>query len=200
MLDFDTNFNNTKNIKTEIDKEKLLLEKERLKVKADAEAHETALIAQDPTKSLQTKLNLKVAEHIDTSKAVAERIEQTADKLVEKGLRTQENKADAGIILSEDEKIEADYKQHSAEYLYHGINHKVDKPWKRTMMFIINDIWFVIFAIISFFSIVPVSMFLSRIKALSGFVKWLAVAVGVLLLLVCLFGLTYGCLNWVGVI
>ncbi len=31
------------------------------KSKAEAEAKETALIAQDPTKSLQTKLNLKVA-------------------------------------------------------------------------------------------------------------------------------------------
>ena len=200
MSDFNNNFNDAENMKTEITKEKLLLEKERLKAKADAEAHETALIAQDPTKSLQTKLNLKVAEHIDNSKAVAEKIEQTADKLVEKGLRTQENKADAGVILSEDEKIEADYKQHSAEYLYHGIDHKVDRPWKRKVMLIINDIWFVIFAIISFFSIVPVSMFLSRIKALSGFVRWLAIVVGVVLLLACLFGLTYGCLRWVGVI
>ena len=99
------------------------------KSKAEAEVKETALIAQDPTKSLQTKLNLKVAQHIDKSSIVAEKIEQTADKLVEKGLKVQENKADAGVLLSEDEKIEADYKKHSAEYLYHGISHKIDKPW-----------------------------------------------------------------------
>lgn len=35
--------------------------------KAEAEAHEIAEIAQDSTKALQTKLNTKVAEHIDKS-------------------------------------------------------------------------------------------------------------------------------------
>ena len=184
-------------IKEEIEQNKI--EKETYsKARAEAEVKELSIIAQDPAKSLQTKLNTKVAEHIDSSQAVAQKIEQTADKLVDKGLKVQENKAVASVILSEDETLEADFKKNKDEYLYHGIDHKIDKSWKRKMIHIINDIWFVIWAIISCFTIVPVSTFLSRIKALSGIVKWFAIVLGVALLLACLSGLTYALLKWCG--
>ena len=173
---------------------------EYLKAKAEAEAKELSIIAQDPTKALQTKLNMKVAEHIDNSQAVAVKIEQTADKLVNKGLKVQENKAVANEILSEDETIEADFQKNKDEYLYHGINHKIDKPWKRKIIHIINDIWFVIWAIVSCFTLVPVSTFLSRVGALKGFMKGVALVLGILLLLACLGGLAYGCLKWTGVV
>lgn len=183
----------------EIEK-RLEAEKEYAKSKAEAEAKELSIIAQDPTKALQTKLNMKVAEHIDASQQVAEKIEQTADKLVDKGLKVQENKAEANIILSEDETLEADFKKNEAEYMYHGINHKIDKKWKRTIIHLINDIWFVIWAIVGCFTIVPVSTFLSRIGALKGFMKGVALVLGILMLLACLGGLTYGCLRWTRVI
>lgn len=168
---------------------------EYLKAKAVAEVHETAQIAQDPTKALSTKLNLKVAEHIDSSPEVASKISQTADKLVDKGLKTQENKAAAQVILSEDETIEADFKKNKDEYLYHGIDHKIDKEWKRKMLFAINDAWFIIWAIVGCFTIVPVSTFLSRIKALKGIVKGVAVIIGILLLLAILAGITFAILK-----
>ena len=88
---------------------------EYIKAKAAAEVHETALIAQDPTKALNTKLNLKVAEHIDQSPEVANKISQTADKLVDKGLKAQENKATAQVISSEDETIKADFDKNKDE-------------------------------------------------------------------------------------
>lgn len=183
----------------EIQKE-VQIELERVKAKAEAEAKQLSEIAQDPTKALQTKLNLKVAEHIDKSQEVATKIEQTADKLVDKGLKVQENKAIASVTLSEDEELEADFQKNSNEYLYHGINHKIDKPWKRKMVHVINDIWFVIWAIVSCFTLVPISTFLSRIGALKGFMKGVAMVIGILLLLCCLGGLTYGGLKWTGVI
>ena len=170
------------------------------RAKAEAEAKELSIIAQDPTKALQTKLNMKVADHIDHSQLVAEKIEQTADKLVDKGLQVQENKVQATIIDSEDEILEADFKKNESEYMYHGINHKIDKRWKRTIIHIINDIWFVIWAVVSCFTIVPVSTFLSRIGALKGFMKGVALVLGILMLLACMGGLTYGCLKWTGVI
>lgn len=169
---------------------------EYARAKAEAEVKETSIIAQDPTKALQTKLNLKVAEHIDKSQEVATKIEQTADKLVDKGLKVQENKAVANVILSEDETLEADFVKNKDEYMYHGIDHKIDKKWKRDIIHIINDIWFVIWAIVSCFTIVPVSTFLSRIGALKGFMKGVALVLGVLMLLACLGGLTYACLKW----
>lgn len=185
-----------------MDKEELdkFVEAEYMKAKAEAEVKETAAIAQDPTRALQTKLNLKVAEHIDNSQEVAEKIGNTATKLVDKGLKVQENKADADIIDSEDETIEADFRKNKEEYLYHGINHKIDKEWKRKIILAINDIWFVIWAIVSFFTIVPVSTFLSRINALKGFIKGVALVVGIFMLLACLGGLTFACLKWTGII
>lgn len=173
---------------------------EYARAKAEAETREMAEIVQDPTKALQTKLNMKVAEHIDNSQAVAEKIEQTADKLVDKGLKVQENKAVASVIKSEDETLEADFAKNKNEYLYHGINHKIDKEWKRKMLHIINDIWFVIWAIVSAFTLVPVSTFLSRISALKGFMKGVALVLGVVMLLACLGGFAYVCLKWTGVI
>lgn len=176
------------------------IEKIKVEAKANAEAKEMSNIIQDPTKALQTKLNMKVAEHIDNSQMVAEKIEQTADKLVDKGLKVQENKAVANVILSEDETLEADFQKNKDEYLYHGIDHKIDKEWKRKILHTINDIWFVIWAIVSFFTIVPVSTFLSRVKALKGIVKGVAIVLGILLLLGCLTGLTFACLKWSGLI
>lgn len=169
------------------------------KAKAEAEVRELSSIAQDPTKALQTKLNTEVAKHIDSSQEVAQRIGKTADKLVDKGLQAQENKAVASVILSEDDILEADFKKNKDEYMYHGIDHKIDKQWKRKMIHIINDIWFVIWAMVSFFTIVPVSTFLSRIKALKGIVKGVAIVLGILLLLSCLAGITLLILRKCGV-
>ncbi len=169
------------------------------KARAEAEAKEVALIAQDPRKALDTKLNQEIANHIDSSQEVQERIGETAMKVVDKGLQAQENKATAGVIDSEDEIIEADFKKNSQEYLYHGIDHKIDKKWKRNLLHVINDIWFVVWAIVSFFTIVPISTFLSRIGALKGFIKGVAVVLGIVMLLACLAGLVYACLKWVGV-
>lgn len=112
---------------------------------------------------------------------------------------TQRYKANAQITLSEDEKIEADFTKNKSEYLYHGIDHKVDKKWKRNLLLVINDFWFVIWAIVSCFTIVPVSTFLSRIKALKGVVKGCAVTVGILLLLAILGGITYAILRACGI-
>lgn len=172
---------------------------EYAKARAVAEVKETSAIVQDSTKALQTKLNQKVAEHIDTSQAVAERIEKTADKLVDRGLQAQENRAVASVIKSEDETLEADFEKNKQEYLYHGINHKIDKQWKRNLIHIINDIWFVIWAIVSAFTIVPVSTFLSRIAALKGFMKGVALVLGIAMLLAVLGGLTYWLLDLFGV-
>ena len=114
-------------------------------------------------------------------------------------MKAQENKATAQVISSEDETIKADFDKNKDEYLYHGIDHKIDAKWKRTMLLRINDVWFVIWAIISCFTIVPVSTFLSRIKALKGIVKGVAIVLGICLILAILGGVTYAILRRCGV-
>lgn len=169
------------------------------KSKAESEIKAISTIMQDPSKALNVKLSKKLATVIDTSAEVDKKVGETTQILVDKGLEAQKNKAEASVIDSQDDVLEADFKKNKEEYLYHGINHKIDKPWKRKMIHIINDIWFVIWAIISCFTLVPISTFLSRITALKGFMKWVAIIVGGALLLLCLGGLTYACLKWAGV-
>lgn len=184
--------------------EKLLEEKKReeaiIKARAEAEAKEIALIAQDPTKAVATKLSEKLVKTLDKSDLVDTKVTKTSEILIDNGLKEQENKAVANVIKSEDATLEADFVKNKNEYLYHGINHKIDKQWKRTLVHIINDIWFVIWAIVSCFTLVPVSTFLSRISALKGFIKGVAMVLGIFMLLACVGGLTYMCLKWTGVI
>jgi hypothetical protein len=170
------------------------------KARAEAEVKEISIIAKDPQKAIQAKLGEKLAKEIETNENVDKQVASTTQILVEKGLEEQRNKAVASVTRSENETLEADFDKYKDEYLYHGIDHKIDKKWKRDLLLLINDVWFVIWAIVSFFTIVPVSTFLSRIKALSGFIKGVAVVIGILLAVASLAGLTYACLNWCGVI
>lgn len=170
------------------------------KSKAEAETREISSIVQDPTKALNVKISEKMANIIDNSADVDKKVSETTQILVDKGLETQKNKVQASVIDSEDDILAADYNKNKDEYMYHGINHKIDKKWKRTMIHVINDIWFVIWAIVSCFTIVPVSTFLSRIAALKGFMKGVALVLGIVMLLACLGGLTYMCLKWSGVV
>ena len=172
---------------------------EYARAKAEAETKEISLIAQDPNKAVKVKLSEKLVKSLDNA-VVDEKVEHTAQKIVDKGLEEQENLADADVIASEDATLVADFQKNKDEYLYHGINHKVDKKWKRKLLHTINDIWFVIWAIVSCFTIVPISTFLSRIGALKGFMKGVAMVLGIVMLLACLGGLTYGCLKWTGVV
>lgn len=160
------------------------------KAKAESETKALADIATDTNKTLSTKLNTHLAQKIDNDEKVADKIEDMASKLVDKGLKVQENKVDADLLQTEDDILVADYEKYKNEYLYHGIDHKIDKKWKKNLVLWMNDIWFVIWAIVSFFTIVPVSTFLSRINALKGFIKGVAIVLGIVLLLACLFGVT----------
>lgn len=168
------------------------------KAKAEAETQALATIIQDPQKAVKTKLSEKLVTSLDNAD-VDKKVGGTAQILIDKGLKEQENLATADVIKSEDATLEADFLKNKDEYLYHGINHKIDKKWKRNLIHVINDIWFVIWAIVSCFTIVPVSTFLSRIGALKGFMKGVGIVVGVVLLLACLTGLTFACLRWCGV-
>ena len=169
------------------------------KEKARSETEAMLEVTQDTNKTLRMKLNQKVANHIENDEKVAIRVEETANRLVDRGLEVQSNEAIASVMSSQDAIMEADFKKNAKEYKYHGIDHKIDKKWKRTLIMVENDIWFVIWAIVGLFTFVPVSIFLDRIRVLSGFVRWVAIFFGVILGLACLAGFTYWVLNITGV-
>ena len=182
------------------EQQKISVNEQYAKAKAEAEVKEMSSIIQSPQKLLNAKLGEKIGREIETSEAVEKKVASTTQILVDKGLKEQKNKAIAGVINSENEALEADFNKNKDEYLYHGINHKVDKKWKNRLLLTINDFWFVIWAIVSCFTIVPVSTYLGRIKALNGLTKAVAIIVGISLGLGCLGGLVFLALSLFGVI
>ena len=170
------------------------------KAKAETEVKELSIIAQDTSKALQTKLNSKVAEHIDNSQQVAEKIEKTADILVEKGLKAQEHKVNADLKDSEKKENDAEFGLDEDNYRAFGQGTAPRKKWKKKMIEIGNDFWFIVIYIVCFFSLAPFYNFTKVIKTQSGVLKVVAILVGVSMLLTCLGGLTYACLKWTGVL
>ncbi len=173
---------------------------EQIKAKAEAEAREMSIIAQDPAKSLQTKLNLKVVEHIEHSQEVAERIEQSADKLVTKGLEIQEKEIDTKLLKAEKDKNKAEFELSEDEYRAFGQEIAPKKNWKKKMIEIGNDFWFIVIYIVCFFTLAPFYSYTKVIKSQSKVLKFVATATGIVMLLICLSCFAYWCLLSVGFI
>lgn len=156
-------------------------------------------LVSDPKKAIRANISGKIQEKIQTDSTVQERLGKTADTIIDKNLSSEQNKAVAQHITSEDEINEANFEKYKNEYSHFGILTKVDKPWKTKIISVMNDFWFVIFAIISFFTIVPVSIFVERLSALTGFVKAVFVILGCLLVAGILFGLIVLILHFAGI-
>lgn len=153
----------------------------------------------DPKKAIRANISGKIQEKIQTDSTVQERLGKTADTIIDKNLSSEQNKAVAEHITSEDEINEANFEKYKNEYSHFGILTKVDKLWKTKIISVMNDFWFVIFAIISFFTIVPVSIFVERLRALKGFVKAVFIILGCLLVAGILFGLIVLILHFAGI-
>lgn len=153
----------------------------------------------DPKKAIRANISGKIQEKIQTDSIVQERLGKTADTIIDKNLSSEQNKAVAEHITSEDEINEANFEKYKNEYSHFGILSKVDKPWKTKIISVMNDFWFVIFAIVSFFTIVPVSIFVERLRALKGFVKAVFIILGCLLVAGILFGLVVLILHFAGI-
>lgn len=146
-------------------------------------------LVSDPKKTIRANISGKIQEKIQTDDTVQERLGKTADTIIDSNLSVEQNKAIADHISSENDINEANFEKYKNEYSHFGIITKVDKPWKTKIISVINDFWFIIFAIISFFTIVPVSIFIERLRALKGFVKAVFIILGCLLIAGILFGL-----------
>ena len=165
----------------------------------DVKAKAMVDLVSDPKKMIRTNISGKIQEKIQTDDTVQERLGKTADTIIDRNLSSEQNKAIADNISSENDINEANFEKYKNEYSHFGIITKVDKPWKTKIISVINDFWFVIFAIISFFTIVPVSIFIERLRALKGFVKAIFIILGCLLLAGILFGLIVLIFHWAGI-
>lgn len=165
----------------------------------DIKAKAMADLVSDPKKMIRTNISGKIQEKIQTDDTVQERLGKTADTIIDRNLSSEQNKAIADNISSENDINEANFEKYKNEYSHFGIVTKVDKPWKTKIISVINDFWFIIFAIISFFTIVPVSIFIERLRALKGFVKAVFIILGCLLIAGILFGLIVLIFHFAGI-
>ena len=163
--------------------------------KAKKEVEEISVIAQDTGKTLQVKLNSKVAQIIDTDAKIGEKLGSTADELVDMGIEVQKNKVDAERKKTEREKNQAEFELAEDQYRSAGLASTPSKLWQKKMVEWMYDFWFIIIRLICFFTLTPFYIFINVIKAQSGLLKFIAICVGVMLLLACLGGGTYWVLN-----
>lgn len=155
-------------------------------------------IAMDPTKAVAAKISEKIITQINSDQNTQEKIADVADKIIDHGINTNTLKAEAAEHRAASEAKDTDFTNNASEYLHHGIDHKV-QPWQSKLMIVMNNIWFVIISVLFFFTFIPFSMFMSRVKALSGILKFVAITIGVLCLLLILFGLTTWILRKCGI-
>lgn len=165
----------------------------------DVKAKAMVELVTDPSKAIKANLSGKISQKIQTDDNVQRRLDETATKVIDSSLTVEENKATANSIASEDDVNVANFEKYKNEYAHHGIENKVDKVWKTKIITIMNDFWFVIFAIISFFTIVPVSIFIERLKALKGFVKAVFIILGCILIAGILFALVVLIFHFAGI-
>ena len=187
---------------TEEELEKQIMEKARaeyLKAKAEAETKEVSTIVQDTSKTLQVKLNQRVAEKIEASPEIDTKIDQTTNKLVDLGLETQQNQVETELKKSKKAKAQADFELNEDQYRAFGLDCSPEDNWKKIVIKYGYNFWFAIMSFICFVSLAPFYIFMKIIKAQSGVLKVVAIIIGVVLLLACLGGLTYAVLKACGV-
>lgn len=170
------------------------------KAKAESETREMSVIAQDTNKTLQTKLNSRLATHIDTDDMVTAKIEETANKLVEKGLKVQEKKVESDLKTAEKEERKAEFELSEDQYRAFGQDTAPKKVWQQKLIECGYDFWFIITYFVCFLTLAPFYIFLKIIKNQKGVLKFVAIAVGIVLLLTILGAITYWILKITGAV
>ena len=169
-----------------------------LKAKAEAEAKEMALIAQDTDKTLKAKLNSQIAKRVDEDTEIGAKIDASADRLIEKGLQVQEKQINKQLKNAELEENKAEFELSEDQYKAFGQSIAPKKKWQKKMIEVGFDFWFCVMHFICFWTLAPFYIFLNVIKNQKGVLKFVAIFVGTVLLLVCLGAITYACLKWSG--
>lgn len=89
------------------------LEKEKINAMVESAKH--------PENAVRFELTNKVSDKLKNDQQVGERLEKSADKVVEAGLTTVENEVDSNVIKSEKDKLQAYFEQHKEELKTAGI-------------------------------------------------------------------------------
>lgn len=162
-------------LKQQIEQREKEIELEKEKAYAQAvgtqQVKEVSVIAQDVNKTLETKLNNKLAAVIDTDEEVDKHLTEASKSLAVKGAETLQDKVDTENIKAKKEKAKATFELSESKWRAFGCKQLPEKKWQQRMIDIGANIWFVIRYIVCLLLFAPFFFFADMIDSQKGALK-----------------------------
>lgn len=178
---------NDNELKQKIEEREKEIELEQAKSYASAvgtqQAKEISVIAQDVNKTLETKLNNKLAKVIDTDADVDKHLTEASKTLAVKGAETLQDKVDTESIKAKKEKAKATFELSESKWRAFGCQQLPEKKWQQRMIDFGSNLWFVIRYIVCLFLFAPFYFFADMIDSQKGALKTIMIIISWVLLL-----------------
>ena len=178
---------NDNDLKQKIEEREKELELEKAKAYASAvgtqQAKEISIIAQDVNKTLESKLNNKLATVIDTDVDVDRHLTEASKSLAVKGAETLQDKVDTENIKAKKEKAKATFELSESKWRAFGCEQLPEKKWQQRMIDFGSNVWFIIRYIVCLFFFAPFYFFADMIDSQKGALKTIMIIISWILLL-----------------
>lgn len=162
-------------LKQQIEQREKEIELEKEKAYAQAvgtqQVKEVSVIAQDVNKTLETKLNNKLATVIDTDEEVDKHLTEASKTLAVKGAETLQEKVDTENIKAKKEKAKATFELSESKWRAFGCKQLPEKKWQQRMIDFGANIWFVIRYVVCLLMFAPFFFFADMIDSQKGALK-----------------------------
>ena len=178
---------NDNDLKQKIEEREKELELEKAKAYASAvgtqQTKEIAVIAQDVNKTLESKLNNKLATVIDTDVDVDRHLTEASKSLAVKGAETLQDKVDTENIRAKKEKAKATFELSESKWRAFGCKQLPEKKWQQRMIDFGSNIWFIIRYVVCLLFFAPFYFFADMIDSQKGALKTIMIIISWILLL-----------------
>ena len=178
---------NDNDLKQKIEEREKELELEKAKAYASAvgtqQTKEISIIAQDVNKTLESKLNNKLATVIDTDVDVDRHLTEASKSLAVKGAETLQDKVDTENIKAKKEKAKATFELSESKWRAFGCKQLPEKKWQQRMIDFGSNVWFIIRYVVCLFFFAPFYFFADMIDSQKGALKTIMIIISWILLL-----------------
>ena len=163
----------------EMREKQIELEKEKSYAQAvgTQQAKEIAVIAQDVNKTLETKLNNKLAKVIDTDEDVDKHLTEASKTLAVKGAETLQDKVDTENIKAKKERAKATFELSESKWRAFGCKQLPEKRWQQCMIDVGANVWFVIRYVVCLLLFAPFYFFAEKKDSQKGALKVIMIAI-----------------------
>ena len=144
---------------------------------------EISTIAQDVNKTLETKLNNKLADVIDSDEEVNKHLTEASKALAVRGAETLQNKVDTENIKARNDKAKATFALSESKWRAFGCKQLPEKQWQQRMIDFGSNIWFVIRYVVCLLFFAPFYFFADMIDSQKGALKTIMIIISWVLLL-----------------